>query len=112
MKSNTRFASVLPATCLVFVLLLNTTHAQAQTKPPVKNKPGEIDRTVIPLAEPKFNGVIGKTYKESKGEWPKLPAPPKGAPNVVVILLDDVGFGQVSTYGGPIPTPVLDKMAT
>jgi len=111
MKFNTRFASVLPATCLVFVLLLNTTHAQAQTKPPVK-KSSEIDRTVIPLAEPKFNGVIGKTYKESKGEWPKLPAPPKGAPNVVVILLDDVGFGQVSTYGGPIPTPVLDKMAT
>ncbi len=69
------------------------------------------DRTVIPLAEPKFEGVIGKTYKESKSAWPKLPTPPTGAPNVVVILLDDVGFGQTSTFGGPVPTPQLDKLA-
>ena len=69
------------------------------------------DRTVIPLAEPEFEGVIGKTYKESTSAWPELPAPPAGAPNVVVILLDDVGFGQPSTFGGPIPTPELDKLA-
>ena len=40
-----------------------------------------------------------------------MPAPPAGAPNVVVILLDDVGFGQTGTFGGPIPTPALDKLA-
>ncbi len=111
MKCKTLFTTILSAICLVLATLVNTTQAVAQIKPTV-NKPGEIDRSVIPLAEPKFEGVIGKTYKESKGEWPKLPAPPKGAPNVVVILLDDVGFGQVSTFGGPIPTPVLDKLAT
>ena len=44
-------------------------------------------------------------------DWPRVPAPPAGAPNVVVILLDDVGFGQVSTFGGPVPTPALDKLA-
>ena len=70
------------------------------------------DRTVIPLAEPEFEGVVGKTYKESESAWPKLPAPPAGAPNVVLIMLDDVGFGQTSTFGGPIPTPALDKLAT
>ena len=69
------------------------------------------DRTVLPLAEPKFEGVIGTTYKESKEAWPKLPTAPVGAPNVVVILLDDVGFGQTSTFGGPVPTPQLDKLA-
>lgn len=69
------------------------------------------DRSVLPLAEPKFEGVVGKTYKESKEAWPKLPTPPAGAPDVVVILLDDVGFGQVSTFGGPVPTPQLDKLA-
>ena len=69
------------------------------------------DRTVIPLAEPKFEGTIGETYKDSTAAWPKLPAPPAGAPNVVVIMLDDVGFGQTSTFGGPIPTPELDKLA-
>ena len=71
----------------------------------------EIDRSKLPLPEPPFNGVIGKTYQESKQDWPAVPKPPEGAPNVVVILLDDVGFGQVSTFGGPVPTPELDKLA-
>ena len=70
------------------------------------------DRSVIPLAEPKFEGTIGQTYQDSTAAWPKLPAPPVGAPNVVLIMLDDVGFGQTSTFGGPIPTPELDKLAT
>lgn len=72
----------------------------------------EPDRTIIPLPEPKFKGKIGETYKDSEGAWPKLPTPPAGAPNVVVILLDDVGFGQTGTFGGPIPTPALDKLAS
>ena len=58
-----------------------------------------------------FEGKIGKTYKDSTAAWPKLPAPPEGAPNVLLILLDDVGFGQTGTFGGPIPTPALDKLA-
>jgi arylsulfatase A-like enzyme len=69
------------------------------------------DRSKLPLPELPFRGKIGKTYLESEGDWPRLPAPPEGAPNVVVILLDDVGFGQVSTFGGPVPTPQLDKLA-
>lgn len=72
---------------------------------------GTADRTVLPLPTPPFAGVIGKTYKESKEDWPKLPTPPAGAPNIVVILLDDVGFGQTSTFGGPVQTPELDKLA-
>jgi hypothetical protein len=65
-----------------------------------KNK---LDRSKLPMPEPPFKGKIGKTYLDSKAEWPKLPAPPEGAPNVVIILLDDVGFGQVGTFGGPVP---------
>ncbi|MGB5322631.1 sulfatase-like hydrolase/transferase [Lutimonas sp.] len=94
-----------------FVIMLL---ALACNQPKQKNQPvtEAIDRTVIPLPEPEFGGIIGKTYKESESEWPKLPAPPAGAPNVVVIMLDDVGFGQTSTFGGPIPTPVLDQLAS
>ncbi|WP_313333605.1 arylsulfatase [Sphingobium yanoikuyae] len=69
------------------------------------------DRSRLPLPEPAFTGKIGKTYKESEGAWPELPSPPKGAPNVLLILLDDVGFGQASTFGGPVPTQALDKLA-
>jgi arylsulfatase A-like enzyme len=70
-----------------------------------------IDRTNLPLPESKFEGAIGKSYADSKPDWPKVPTPPAGAPNVVIILLDDVGFGQVGTFGGPVPTPALDKLA-
>lgn len=69
------------------------------------------DRSHLPLPESPFKGVIGETYLDSKEDWPKVPKPPAGAPNVVVIMLDDVGFGQVSTFGGPVPTPALDKLA-
>jgi hypothetical protein len=58
----------------------------------------------LPYPAPPFEGTIGKTYKESKPAWPKIPTAAKDAPNVVIILLDDVGFGQTSTFGGLIPT--------
>lgn len=67
--------------------------------------------TKVPPPTPAFEGKIGQTYQESEPAWPVLPAPPNGAPNVVVILLDDVGFGQPSTFGGLIPTPKLDELA-
>ncbi|WP_231936167.1 arylsulfatase [Bythopirellula polymerisocia] len=60
----------------------------------------------------KFEGKIGKTYKESEPDWQEPVEAPEGAPNIVVILLDDVGFGQTSTFGGLIPTPHLDKLAS
>lgn len=60
---------------------------------------------------PGFQGVIGKTYAESKEYWTPLPKAPAGAPNVVWILLDDVGFGAASAFGGLIPTPTFDSLA-
>jgi arylsulfatase len=68
-------------------------------------------REFLPIPDPPFKGKIGKTYKESQEAWPELPSPPAGAPNVIVILLDDVGFGQTSTFGGSIPTPQIDRLA-
>ena len=71
----------------------------------------KFDRTKLPMPFPPFGGKIGETYKESESEWPALPKAPDGAPNVVIVVLDDIGFGQVSTFGGPVPTPHLDKLA-
>jgi arylsulfatase len=66
---------------------------------------------VLPHAEPPFKGKIARTAKESTPDFPKEVAAPQGAPNVLLILTDDVGFGASSTFGGPIPTPTMDKLA-
>jgi len=67
-------------------------------------------QSALPQPTPPFKGKIGKTFKDSVPDFPQPIRAPKGAPNVVVILLDDVGFGQPGTFGGPIPTPNLDKL--
>ena len=58
-----------------------------------------------------FSGVIGRTADESSPAWPTPPRAPAGAPNVVVFVLDDVGFGQLSSFGGLVETPVIDRFA-
>jgi arylsulfatase A-like enzyme len=58
-----------------------------------------------------FQGVVGRTLAESKEWWPEPVKAPKGAPNVVWILIDDVGYGATSTFGGVISTPTLDSLA-
>lgn len=59
----------------------------------------------------KFPGKIGKTIDDSTEAWPVPKAPPKDAPNVIFYVLDDTGFGQLSPYGGLIPTPNLQRVA-
>lgn len=66
---------------------------------------------VLPRPEPPFKGVIGETYRDSTPDKIPLTKAPEGAPNVLVVLIDDSGFGQWSTFGGLIPTPNLDRLA-
>src|SRR5579885_2239146 len=63
------------------------------------------------VGEIEFGGVIGPTWRESTPWWPPEPTPPPGAPNVVLVVLDDVGFAQLGCYGSDIPTPHLDGLA-
>jgi arylsulfatase len=68
--------------------------------------------TVLPRPDFRFPGNVGRTYLDS--DPPQFPQPvqaPKGAPNVVLILIDDAGFGQFSTFGGGVPSPTMDKLA-
>ena len=58
-----------------------------------------------------FEGEIGRTFADSRAWWPPLPSPPEGAPNVVVVLLDDVGYAQFGAYGSDIATPTFDRLA-
>lgn len=58
-----------------------------------------------------FKGTIGRTYRDSKAWWPEPPAAPKGAPNIVFIVLDDVGYSDLGCYGSEIATPRIDALA-
>ena len=65
----------------------------------------------LPQPDPPFQGKTDIDPAKSKPDWPKPVTAPKGAPNVVLILLDDVGFAATSTFGGGAPTPALDRLA-
>ena len=58
-----------------------------------------------------FSGKIDRDVRNSVPQWPSVTTPAKGAPNVVLILVDDVGFSTTSTFGGPVPTPAFDRLA-
>jgi arylsulfatase len=63
------------------------------------------------MTEAEFPGVIGPSWRESTPWWPPDVEPPEGAPNVLLIVLDDVGYAQVGCYGSDIATPNLDALA-
>jgi arylsulfatase A-like enzyme len=83
----------------------------------VTGTPGSPDATTtvngkqLPSPPPKFGGVIKETYKDSKPWWPPRIVPPKGAPNVLLIMTDDQGYAVTSTFGGVIPTPAMDRIS-
>ncbi|RXV64578.1 arylsulfatase [Burkholderia stabilis] len=69
------------------------------------------DGSVLPIPAAAFKGKVGITYQSSTPDFPAAVKAPAGAPNVLLILLDDVGFGAVSAFGGLVDTPELDKLA-
>lgn len=91
----------LPASGRTTALCAETT--ETQPAPPAG--------TQLPQPDPAFTGAIGEIYKNSTPSYPQPVKAPKGAPNVLLILLDDVGFGMCSTFGGPVPTPHMQRLA-
>ena len=73
----------------------------------------EIDRTSLPIRRPPFAGATDRTLADSKPDWSQAShvRPPEGAPNVLLVLIDDAGFGNPSTFGGPIQTPNYTRLA-
>ncbi|MEI6705649.1 MAG: arylsulfatase [Methylococcales bacterium] len=71
-----------------------------------------IDGKQLPAPPPKFGGKIERNAAQSQAYWPARITPPKDAPNVLLIITDDVGYGTPSTFGGVVPTPTLDRIAT
>jgi arylsulfatase A-like enzyme len=100
------------AVMAVFLLTGATAHAQQTTGMPCSpSATTTIDGKYLPSPPPEFGGVINMSSKDSKSCWPARVVPPKGAPNVLLILTDDQGYGVSSTFGGVIPTPTMDRVA-
>jgi len=98
----------------VSLALLAGSRAQAQQITGVPGSPSAtttIEGDQLPNPPFKFGGVIKDTAPQSKPYWPPRVAPKKGAPNVLLIMTDDAGYGVPSTFGGVIPTPALDRVA-
>ena len=96
------------------VSALAVTAALAQDVTGVLGSPGAtttINGKQIPPPPPAFGGVIEEKASASKPWWAPRVVPPKGAPNVLLIMTDDVGFGAPGTFGGVVPTPALDRIA-
>jgi arylsulfatase len=70
-----------------------------------------VDRSQLPQPDPQFQGEIAETFTESTANYPQPVKAPPGSPNVLLILLDDVGFGMCSPFGGSVPTPNLQQLA-
>jgi len=89
-------------------------HAHSQE---ITGTPGSPDATTtidgryLPNPPAPFGGKIGLTAKDSTSYWPPQIVPPKGAPNILLIMTDDAGYGVAGTFGGVIPTPALDRIA-
>lgn len=103
MVKSQRYAcrvSTLAMSVLLLPLVCGPARAQA-----------EPDRSILPIVPQPFGGKIGATAADSTPQFPAKPRPPKGAPNVLLVMTDDVGFGASSTFGGLIATPNLDRLA-
>ena len=97
--------------------LLGTSYLPGAMAQQINGTPGSpsatitIDGKQLPPSPPKFGGVIKETAEGSKTWWLPRVVPPKGAPNVLLIMTDDQGYGVSGTFGGVIATPAMDRIA-
>ena len=96
---------------LILAPLLLTTWASGQAPSARPGAAAAVDRTVLPPPDPSFRGKIDVALKDSKAGWPEPLRAPKGAPNVLLIMGDDIGYAHMSAFGGPANTPTFDRLA-
>lgn len=111
---NTRSLWVIRCSLVGLAALAGCAGANAQQSSPPPGSPAattSIDGKQLPAPEPKFGGVIKDDALQSKPWWAPRIVPPKKAPNILLIMTDDAGFGVPGTFGGVIPTPTMDRLA-
>jgi arylsulfatase A-like enzyme len=115
MRYESRWIPLLSKSALfAFVAVLAVAPVAAQVVTGTLGDPSAtttVNPKQLPAGEPPFGGVIKETLEGSKTWWPPRIVPPKGAPNILLIMTDDQGYGVPGTFGGVIPTPALDRIA-
>jgi arylsulfatase len=109
-----RLAAAGSLLCIASAIALAATPGMAQQTTGEPGSPAATAATNplrIPNLPPKFGGVINLSAPDSTPYWQPQVVPPKGAPNILLVIIDDEGFGAPSTFGGVIPTPELDRIA-
>jgi arylsulfatase A-like enzyme len=104
------FLKVVPLTvclCCLGWLAMPVRGPVSEAQEPPRRTPG----LQLPQPDPNFRGKIGETVAESVASYPLPVKAAEGSPNVLLILLDDVGYGMCSTFGGPVPTPHMERLA-
>ena len=104
-------ASILSAFTLTLLVSVSASAQQTTGVPGSPDATTTIDGRYLPPPPQPFQGEINLNAAQSKPAWPARVVPPKGAPNILLIMTDDVGFAAPSTFGGVIPTPSLDRIA-
>ena len=105
------FVLIVTSTALALVGIIPAAAQQITGTPGSPSATTTIDGKYLPPPPAPFGGTINLDAKDSKPYWPPRVVPPKGAPNVLLIMTDDQGYGISSTFGGVIPTPALDEVA-
>jgi arylsulfatase A-like enzyme len=117
MKKQNRSTAMAMAVILIAAAFAACASPQTGASPQIYGTPGSPSATMtikgdqLPAPPPKFGGVIKNDALQSKLWWAPRIVPPKQAPNILLIITDDAGFGVPSTFGGVIPTPTMDRIA-
>ena len=111
MKPNNYILAYAMFAAAIFAAAHSAPAQQIIGTPGAPNATTTVDGRFLPNPAPPFGGRIGLDAQNSKPWWPPRLVPPKGAPNVLLIMTDDQGYGISSTFGGVIPTPTLDRVA-
>src|SRR6201987_800380 len=104
-------ALILSAATFTVLTIVPTLAQQTTGTTGSPNATSTIDGRYLPPPRQSFKGKIELNASQSKPAWPARVVPPEGAPNILLIMTDDVGFAAPSTFGGVIPTPALDRIA-
>src|SRR5271165_1799271 len=110
MKNKAVLSVMLSFVCAAILAAAPAVAEQTTGVPGSPDATTTLDGRYLPPPPQKFEGEINLNAAQSKPAWPARVVPPKGAPNILLIMTDDVGFGAPSTFGGVIPTPTMDRI--